>query len=182
MLPPVPPAVPPSQAPEPSSPELAPRRGPRAQPIWLGPGLRTAAVAAAATGGVLVRYGIAGDIGPLGAFAQVGRLVTGVTAVDAAVAQHAATIVGVLVHVLVATVWSLVFSIVAVEWRGVRRWLAAVVVAAFAWGVGQAVLPTVLRLGHGARARPPQVALLHVVLALSLVVGMRLALQTRDER
>jgi hypothetical protein len=131
---------------------------------------------------VLVRFGVAGDIGPLGAFTQVGRLVTGVTAVDAALAQHAATIVGVLVHLAVATAWSLVFAIVAVDWRGLRRWLAAVVVAAFAWGAGQALLPTVLRLGHGARARPPQIALLHVVLALSLAVGMRLALERRHER
>jgi hypothetical protein len=161
-------------------PRVARRHRPR--PSWLRPGLRTAAIVAAATGGVLVRYGVAGDIGALGAFNQVGRLVTGVTAVDRALAQHAATSVGVLVHVLVATTWALAYAIVAVDWRGLRRWLAAIAVAAFAWGIGQAVLPSVLRLGHGARATTPQVVLLHVVLALSLAVGMRLALVERDGR
>lgn len=165
--------------PPPVAPEGAPRR---ARPAWLRPGLRVAAIAAAATGGVLVRFGIASGAGALGTFTLLGRLVTGVTAVDGALAQHAATGVGVLVHLLVVTVWAMAFAIVASGTRGLRRWPVAFLVAAFAWGAGQYFLPTVLRLGHGARARSPQIALLHVVLALSLAIGMRLALGERDER
>lgn len=160
----------------------APLRAPQpTHPSPLALGVETAAVAAAATAGTLVRFAWSSGIGPLGSFAQVGRLVIGVAATDGAAAQLAAAVAGVLVHVALVTVWSLAFAMVAGGWRGARLWSVAVVTSLVAWAVGVALLPPVLRLGHGARALPPQVLLLHAVLALSLGVGMRLAQLRRHE-
>jgi hypothetical protein len=148
---------------------------------WTRAGLRTAAVATAATAGVLVYFGVASDAGALGAFTQVGRLVAGIARADGAAAHGAATVVGLIVHALVVTTWSLAYARVVTGWGAVGRWAAAVAVAGLAWAAGQLVLPSMLRLGHGVRAFAPQVLLLHVVLALSLAVGMRLALEDDDE-
>lgn len=154
----------------------------RHRPSWLRAGLRTALVAAAATGGVLVRFGAAAGLGAGGAFTQVGRLALGVAAGDGPWAQRASLAVGLLLHLAVTTAWALLFAAVAARWRGLRQWGAAVVVSLLAWAVGEAVMPAVLRLGYGAQALPPQVVLLHAMLALTLVVGMRLALQlSHDE-
>ena len=148
---------------------------------WMRAGLRTAAVATAATAGVLVYFGIASGAGALGAFTQVGRLVAGIARDDGAAAHGAATVVGLIVHALVVTTWSLAYARVVTGWGAVGRWVAAVAVSGLAWAAGQLVLPSMLRLGHGVRAFTPQVLLLHVVLALSLAVGMRLALEADDE-
>jgi hypothetical protein len=150
---------------------------------WLGAGLRTALVAAAATGGVLVRFGVATGIGAWEPFTQVGRLALGVAVTDGPWVQRAALLVGLLLHLGVTTLWTVLFAALAARWRGVWRWGAAVVVSFMAFVADQAIMPAVLRLGHGARDWPPQVVLLHVVLALALVVGMRLALDgVRDDR
>lgn len=148
---------------------------------WLRAGLRTAAVATAATAGVLVHFGLATGEGAFGAFTQVGRLAAGVARADGAVAHGGATVVGLIIHALVVTGWSLLYSRVVTGWSTVARWVAAVVVAALAWAAGQLLLPSMLRLGHGVRAFVPQVLLLHVVLALALALGMRLALEADDE-
>jgi hypothetical protein len=81
----------------------------------------------------------------------------------------------------VVAAWSLAYARVASGWGVAGRWLAAGVVAGLAWLAGAFVLPPMLRLGHGVRALPPQVLLLHVVLALALAIGMRLALDAADE-
>lgn len=148
---------------------------------WLRPGLRTAAVATAATAGVLVHFGLATGEGAFGAFTRVGRLVAGVARTDGAVAHGAAAVVGLIIHALVVTAWSLAYARVVTGWGALRRWGAAVTVAGLAWAAGVLVLPSVLRLGHGVRAYAPQVLLLHVVLALALALGMRLALEADDE-
>jgi hypothetical protein len=153
----------------------------RGWPEWLGPGLHAATIAAAATAGVLVRFGLASGDGALGAFTQVGRLAAGITRADGAMAHVAATLVGLALHILVVAAWSLAYARVAVSWGAAGRWLAAVAVAGLAWLADAHVLPPMLRLGHGVRALPPQVLLLHVVFALALAVGMRLALQAADE-
>ena len=169
--------------------ERAPGAGPAAarEPLrpgwheWLRPGLRVAAVATAATAGVLVRFGLASGAGPLGAFTQVGRLVGGIARADGAAAHGAAAVLGLIVHVLVVTAWSLAYARVVTGWGARGRWVAAAVVAVLAWVAGHVLLPSMLRLGHGVRAPAPQVLLLHVVFALSLAVGMRLALEADDE-
>jgi hypothetical protein len=155
------------------------RSPPRA---WIRAGLWTGAVAGAATAGVLVRYGHAAGIGYLGAFAHVGRLATGVTLADGRPAQAMATITGLLLHLLVVSAWSLLFAAVAAGWGEARRWLAAFVIALLAWGAGHAILPGMLRLGHGARAFPIQEIALHLVLAVALALGMRLALPEAAEQ
>ena len=148
---------------------------------WLRLGIRTAAVVAAATAGVLVHFGRATGEGAFGAFTQVGRLVAGIARTDGAIAHGAAAVIGLIMHALVVTAWSLAYARVATGWGALGRWVAAVVVAGLAWAAGQVVLPSMLRLGHGVRALAPQVLLLHVVLALALALGMRLALEADDE-
>lgn len=149
---------------------------------WIRPGLWTAAVASAATAGVLVRYGHVSGLGYVGAFAHVGRLATGVTIADGGVAQSLATVVGLLLHLLVIGLWSMLFAAIAAGWGAVRRWLAAFGIALLAWGAGHTILPGMLRLGHGARAFPVQEIALHVVLAVALGLGMRLALPVATEQ
>jgi hypothetical protein len=111
----------------------------------------------------------------------VGRLVGGIARTDGAAAHGVATVVGLIVHALVVTTWSLAYARVVTGWGALARWVAAVAVAGLAWAAGQLLLPSMLRLGHGVRALAPQVLLLHVVLALSLAIGMRLALEADDE-
>ena len=165
------------------TPVVVRRREPlrHAHDEWLRPGLYVAAVAAAATAGVLVRFGIASGVGAFGVFAQAGRLVSGVSRADGAAAHGVAIVAGLFVHLLVVSTWSLAYARAAVGGSTGWRWAAAAVISALAWAAGQFVLPGMLRLGHGARALPPQVLLLHVVLALSLAIGMRLALEAGDE-
>lgn len=152
-------------------------------PGWVGAGLRAAAVAGAATAGVLVRLGVGAGEGPAGAFNQVGRLATGVTLGDGAWAQRAATLAGLAVHFAVVATWALLFARVVHGWHGARVWIAAAVTAGLAWLAGAWILPAVLRMGHGVWAPLPQLLLLHAVLALSLALGIRLALSgTHDER
>lgn len=161
---------------------VRPTHTPRS-PGWVAAGARAAALAGAATAGVLVRFGVAAGEGPVAAFNQVGRLVTGVTLGDGAWAQRGATLAGILVHFAVVATWALLFARVVHGWRGVRLWVAAAATAALAWLAGAWVLPAVLRMGHGVWAPLPQLLLLHAVLALSLGLGIRLALRpTHDEQ
>lgn len=154
-----------------------------ARPTWLAAGIRTGAIAGAATAGVLVRYGIASGDGAWAAFTQVGRLVTGVTLADGAWARRAATIAGILVHLAVAGAWSLLFARLARGARAPRRWALAIGIALVAGVAGAWLLPAVLQLGHGVWVPAPQLVLLHAVLALALVLGIRLALGgEHDER
>lgn len=82
---------------------------------------------------------------------------------------------GLALHTLVAVGWSVLFALLARSLRGLGLWLAAAVFAVGAYGASEFFLPALLRLGHGARAFPLQLALLYAVLALALAIGMRLA-------
>ena len=106
---------------------------------------------------------------------------SGIARSDGAAAHGAAAVLGLIIHALVVTAWSLAYARVVTGWGALGRWVAAVVVAGLAWAAGHTLLPSMLQIGHGVRAFAPQVLLLHVVLALSLAVGMRLALEADDE-
>lgn len=143
--------------------------------------IETGTVAAAATAGVLARFGMAAGEGMAGPFAALGRMVLGVTASDGPWVQRTATIAGLVAHCLLVIVWATLFVLVAGQWRGVRLWAAAALFGLVAWAVSDTLLPPVLRLGHGARAFPPQIALLYVVLSLALGAGMRVAQMSRRQ-
>jgi hypothetical protein len=136
-------------------------------------GLRAGTIAAAATGGVVAGFGVR-DGSMAEPFAALGRLLLGIAATEGAGRQLAATAAGLFVHAAVATAWGALFALVAARLRGWRLVLAAGSFSAAA-AIASTALPELLRLGYGARALPPQLALLYTVLALSLVAGMRLA-------
>jgi hypothetical protein len=83
--------------------------------------------------------------------------------------------IGALIHVLSCIVWGIVFSIVAAPWRGLRVLAVAFVVSAIAWALGATVVPPALQLGNGLYASTPRAVVVHTLLALGFVVGIRLA-------
>ena len=138
-------------------------------------GARCGLFVAAATAGMITGFALHDPAGPLAPFATSGRMLLGVSLNEGRAEQLAALGVGLLLHTLVAVGWAVLFSLLAGSLRGVARWVAAAVFAVGVYGASELLLPPLLRLGHGARPFPPQLALLYVVLALALVVGMRLA-------
>jgi hypothetical protein len=82
---------------------------------------------------------------------------------------------GVLLHLLVVTGWSILFAALAGSLRGLRLLGGAVLVAAVAFGVDVLLFSRVLGAGIGDVLAPGQRVALYLVLAVSLVVGMRLA-------
>jgi hypothetical protein len=136
-------------------------------------GLAAGVLAAAATGGVVAGFGVReGSAGE--PFAALGRLLLGVAASEPAGRQLVALIAGILLHSATALAWGLLFAALFARLRGLGLVAAAALFAAVAYAVSTR-LPELLRLGHGARAFPPQLVLLYTVLALSLVAGIRLA-------
>jgi hypothetical protein len=81
----------------------------------------------------------------------------------------------VLLHGAIVVAWAVGFAAVARRWRGGPAiYVTAALYAAAAFLVS-GWLPALLRLGHGVRALPLQIAFLYAVLAVGLGVGMRLA-------
>ena len=136
-------------------------------------GLTAGAIAAAATAGAVVGFGMTQGA-PAEAFTSAGRLLLGVAPTEGGGRQLGAFAVGVLLHVGGALAWGLAFALIAGRLRGVRLLAAALLFAAAVYLVRERA-PALLRIGHGARAFPPQVVVLHVVLALALAAGIRLA-------
>jgi hypothetical protein len=83
--------------------------------------------------------------------------------------------IGALMHLLICVAWGIIFAIIAAPWRGLRVLGVAIVVSAIAWAVSASVLPLPLRLGNDLYASLPRAVVVHTLLALGFVVGMRLA-------
>lgn len=156
---------------------VAARRLPSAERVRAG--LRAGLVASAATAGAMVGFAWRAAGGAFAPFSATGRMLLGVAAAESRGVQLAALVAGVAFHVVLVAAWTVLFSLVAGALRGVRLAVAAALFAAAAYVASEGVLPPLLRLGHGVRAFPPQVALLYVVLGLGLAIGMRIALPDR---
>lgn len=137
--------------------------------------LRCGVFAAAATAGAIVGFARHAGDGAATPFVITGRMLLGVPASDGALVQWGAALAGVLLHCAIVVAWALAFAVVAPRARGPVLYVTAAAYAAAAYLVSTRLLPTLLRLGHGARALPLQIALLYGVLAVALGVGMRLA-------
>ena len=136
-------------------------------------GLTAGIIAAAATAGAVTGFGIRpGE--PAEPFTNAGRLVLGIAATENGTRQLGAFAFGVLLHVGAALVWGVAFALLAAGLRGVRLLVAALLFAGAVYAARERV-PELLRLGYGGRAFPPQLVVLHVVLALGLAAGIRLA-------
>lgn len=138
-------------------------------------GTRCGLIVAAATAGAITGFSLHDPGGPLAPFATSGRMLLGVSLSEGRAAQLSALAGGLALHTLVAVAWSVLFVVLARSLRGVGLWIAAVLFAVAAFAASEFLLPPLLRLAHGARPFPPQLALLYAVLAVALVVGMRLA-------
>jgi hypothetical protein len=145
--------------------------------IRLRAGLRTGLVAASATFGALIGFGVR-EGSAYGMFADAGqqllaRVGVGPASIGIAVA------LGVLLHGAWSIVWGVCFSVVAAPLRGVRLLGAALAFGALAWAVSQYVLPKFLSLGTSNTLGAPRLAMLYLLFASALAVGMRLAPVTR---
>jgi hypothetical protein len=141
--------------------------------VWQA--VRCGLIVAAATAGVITGFSLRDPAGPLAPFATNGRMLLGVSANEGRLTQLVALAGGLALHALLAVVWASLFVAFAHRLRGARLWVAAALFALGAYGTSEYLLSPLLRLGHGARAYPPQLALLYAVLAVALVAGMRLA-------
>jgi len=177
-------SFPPLPSPHEQQPPAEPERGYAAR-RWsrkgaaLRAGMRSGVVAAAATAGAIVGFARQESDGVLAPFATSGRMLLGVAAGDERLAQLAALSAGVALHVALVVAWAMLFALLAGALRGVRLLLAAALFAFAVYGASRVALPALLRLGHGVRAFPPQVAVLYGVLAIGLAIGMRLAFSSR---
>jgi len=154
-------------------------RPPPPPPGVLRAGVRCGLFAAAATAGAIAGFALHEPGGMLAPYATTGRMLLGVAAGEGRAAQLAALAGGLALHVLVVVAWAVLFAALARALRGARLWLAAALYAASVYWVSEQLLPPLLRLGHGARAFPAQLALLYAVLAVALAIGMRLAFSDR---
>lgn len=131
-------------------------------------GVRIACVALAGTIGAMGMLGHRrGGIAEL--FAAGGHLLT------PGVSRSAAVLGGLVIHVVWMAAWSVLFAAFVQRDRRPHASIAAVVVAALAFG---ASIVTPVALGGPLATLPPtERAVVYVVLAISFVIGMRLAPQ-----
>ena len=146
-------------------------------------GVRCGLFAAAATAGAVAGVALRAGDALTAPFAVNGRMLLGVPASSGGAASQAlAVAAGVLLHCALVVAWALPFAALVRRRRGaVALSVVAALYSAAAYLVSVRFLPTLLRLGHGARAFPPQVALLYFVLAFALAAGMRIAFSGNAE-
>jgi hypothetical protein len=134
----------------------------------VGIGVRTGVLAAAATAGAIVGLGLRhGDA--LGPFTLAGRTVVG------AAPTIVAAVAGAGLHLGWMVVWGACFTLVAAALRGPKLLVAAALFATGVWALSTYVLPGVAPAARAAGLSIPQSVFLHLLLALGLASGMRLA-------
>jgi hypothetical protein len=137
-------------------------------------GILAGAVAAAATAGTLLGFGIQQGT-PARPFNAVASLILGDRADRIWGFHPVVTVVGVIVHVMLTFGWGLLFARLAGGMRGVRLAGAALGIAVTALGVDALIVTQVLGAHVSDVLAPAQVIALHMVLGVALAVGMRLA-------
>lgn len=136
--------------------------------------LITGAIAASATAGALVGFGIRAGT-PARAFNAIASFVLGDRARGVWGWVSTVTLTGIAVHVAIMVGWGVLFAFLAGRMRGWQFAATAAGVALGAWAVTRFVVlhrvgPTVAEV-----LGPGQLLGLHLVLAVSLAVGMRFA-------
>lgn len=141
-------------------------------------GLQAGLIAAAATGGSLLAFGMGLD-SPWLPFALASHVVLGARVSDPTGIHPLVTLVGVGVHILAILIWGVLYSWLA----GGRGWRIAIPVAllfgAVVFLLNTRVFPKALRPGYESVLSDAQMIFLHVALALTLVIGTRLAFSRR---
>jgi hypothetical protein len=137
-------------------------------------GIVTGALAAAATAGALLGFGIQAGT-PARPFNAVASLILGDRAAGTWGFHPVVTVVGVLAHVALSFGWALLFARLAGGMRGLRLAAAALIVTAAALVVDVVLATRIVGANVSDVLAPAQVIALHVVLGVALGVGMRLA-------
>jgi ABC-type polysaccharide/polyol phosphate export permease len=83
--------------------------------------------------------------------------------------------VGLLLHLVICFAWGAIFAIIAAPWRGLKVLGVAIIVSGLAWILSPTLFPPALQLGNDLYASLPRAAVVHALMALGFVIGMRLA-------
>jgi hypothetical protein len=130
--------------------------------------VRAGLVAGAASAGALIGLGVRHGAA-LDPFVFAGQALLRGAPVPTAAA------IGVALHLGWMVVWGVCFSAVAATLRGVRLAVVAVVATVLLVKLSQLVVPSLAPLTGPAATSRAHAVFMHVLLAASLVVGMRLA-------
>lgn len=142
-------------------------------------GLQTGLIAAAATGGALLAFGM-GLHRPSLPFNLAAHVLLGGRASLVDGVHGLVTPVGILVHILAIVTWSVLFTMTV----GRRDWRVAVPAAVLFGGVvfllNTRLFPVSLRPGYESVLSLAQMVFLHVTLAATLLLGTRIAFSQRE--
>ena len=139
---------------------------------WIEAGITTGIIAAAATAGALMGFGIRFGT-PLRPFNTIAASVLGATAVLASNAPAMVATIGVAIHVATCIAWALAYAWIVEQSNGHEwEWGVATSVVAFAL---TSLVARSLDIGLGTLLSVAQRIALAVVLAIALPLGMRLA-------
>jgi hypothetical protein len=137
-------------------------------------GVLTGALAAAATAGALLGFGLQQGT-PARPFNAIAGLLLGDRAGGIWGFHPVVTVTGLLVHVALTLGWGLLFARLARGMRGLRLVAAALVAAIAALALDALLAGRILGVDVSGALAPAQVVALHLVLGVALAVGMRLA-------
>jgi hypothetical protein len=132
--------------------------------IWIG------LVAAAATAGALVGFGLARGM-PVQPLNAVAHALVGSRAFYVPDAHVVVTSVGVLVHVVALVLWGIAFGWAFGGWRGARLWVATAAFVALVAFVDFILLPDRLSPGFESVLTGPEVIVVYAVLAIALALA-----------
>jgi hypothetical protein len=145
----------------------------------LSEGTRAGLVAAAATIGVLIGFGIARGA-PLLPLNSVAHTAFGTRAYLMQGFDLALTLVAVTFHLISVALWGVIFALVAARLRGTALLLGSLLLALVAYFVDQHLAPERLKPGFERVLSTPELTVVYLVLALSLALGLHLARVTAD--
>lgn len=135
-------------------------------------GLITGALAASATAGAMLGIAWGEHYSP---FAAAGRQLLATLAPSTTPSGATATIMGLVLHTVLAFFWAFLFVAIAGRARGVRLAISAVASTVVIWALNAWLASSVLRFGNDLTAFPAQAVLFHTVLAAALAGGIALA-------
>lgn len=157
---------------------FAPRLLSRVSGELLRAGLRSGVIAAAATCGALLAFGM-GLQRPWLPFNLAAHVVLGSRASLVDGPHTLVTTVGLLVHVVAIMIWALMFVMVVRSRRALIVVPAAIAFAALVFLLNTRLFPVALRPGYESVLTFGQMLFMHFTLAVSLVIGTRLAFSQR---
>lgn len=108
-------------------------------------------------------------------FSGAGRQLLAIIGRASSPSPSTALAAGIGLHLVVGLAWGIAFALVAGRLRGRLLVIVAALTSAVIWALDQRLIPPVLRYGNDLTAFAPQAAIFHLVLAVALAVGIRLA-------